>query len=88
MVAQPGFGRSGYVWAIDDLARKSTTLLWHGPRTPLLTRIIREGARRGIRVRVQQRKYSLQQLNAAAQPFGSRHGKATGPGSRFQRLPR
>jgi hypothetical protein len=66
MVAQPGFARSGYVWAIDDLAHKSTIVLWHGPRTPLLARIIREGTRRGIPVTVQQRKYSLQQLNAAS----------------------
>jgi hypothetical protein len=66
MVALPGFASSGYVWAIDDLKHKSTILLWHGARTPLLARIIREGARRGIGVTVQQRKYSLQQLNAAS----------------------
>jgi hypothetical protein len=80
MVAQPGFVKSGYVWAIDNLAGKSTTLLWYGPRTPLLARIISEGARRGIRVTVQQRKYSLQQLNTAANTVWkqAREGKWAG----------
>jgi hypothetical protein len=36
MIAQPGFARSGYVGAIDDLAHKATTIMWYGPRTPLL----------------------------------------------------
>lgn len=65
MLRQPGFARSGYVGSIDDLARKATTIMWHGPRTHLLTAIIREGARRGIAVHIQQRRYSLQQINAA-----------------------
>jgi hypothetical protein len=80
MVAQPGFARSGYVWAIDNLAHKSTIVLWHGPRTPLLAQIIQEGARRGIRVTVQQRKYSLQQLNAASDAIWkqAREGKWAG----------
>jgi hypothetical protein len=80
MVAQPGFAKSGYVWAIDDLAHKSTVVLWHGPRTPLLARILREGARRGIGVTVQQRKYSLQQLNAASDAIWkqAREGKWAG----------
>jgi hypothetical protein len=65
MFKQPGFARSGYVGTIDDLARKATTIMWYGPRTPLLTAIIREGARRGIAVSIQHRRYSLQQINAA-----------------------
>ena len=65
MFTQPGFARSGYVGTIDDLARKATTIMWYGPRTHLLTAIIREGARRGIAVSIQHRRYSLQQINAA-----------------------
>jgi hypothetical protein len=65
MLRQPGFARSGYVGTIDDLAHRSTTVMWYGPRTHLLTAIIREGARRGIAVHVQHRTYSLRQLNAA-----------------------
>jgi len=65
MFTQPGFARSGYVGTIDNLARKATTIMWYGPRTHLLTAIIREGARRGIAVHVQHRRYSLQQINAA-----------------------
>ncbi len=65
MLRQPGFARSGYVGSIDNLARKATTIMWYGARTRLLTAIIREGARRGIPVHVQHRKYSLQQINAA-----------------------
>jgi hypothetical protein len=80
MVGLPGFAGSGYVWAIDDLKHKSTILLWHGPRTPLLARIIREGSRRGIGVTVQQRKYGLQQLNAVSAAIWSQaaHGKWAG----------
>jgi hypothetical protein len=62
---QRGFATSGYVGAIDDLPRKGMAVMWHGPRTPLLTAIIREGLRRGIRVGVQRRKYGLQQLRSA-----------------------
>jgi hypothetical protein len=65
LIAQPGFARSGYVGSIDNLAHRAMTVMWYGPRTPLLTALIREGARRGIAVGVQHRKYSLQQLNAA-----------------------
>jgi hypothetical protein len=65
MLSQSGFARSGYVGSIDDLARKATTIMWYGPRTNLLTAIIREGARRGITVHIQHRRYSLQQINAA-----------------------
>jgi hypothetical protein len=65
MIGLPGFARSGYVGSADDLAHKATTVMWYGPRTPLLTAIIKAGARRGIAVAVQQRKYSLQQIDAA-----------------------
>jgi hypothetical protein len=65
IIGQPGFARSGYVGSIDDLAHKATTVMWYGRRTPLLAAIINEGARRGIAVSVQQRKYSLQQIDAA-----------------------
>jgi hypothetical protein len=66
MIAQPGFAGSGYVGAVDDLANRATAILWYGPRTPLLTATIVEGARRGLKVTVQTRSHSLQQLDAAA----------------------
>jgi hypothetical protein len=50
---------------IDDLARKATTVMWYGPRTPLLAAIIKTGSERGIKVSVQARKYSLEQIYAA-----------------------
>src|SRR6185437_8876054 len=80
MVALPGFASSGYIWGIDNLKHKSTIVLWYGPRTPLLARIIREGAQRGINVTVQHRKYSLQQLNAASDAIWKQaaEGKWTG----------
>lgn len=65
MSEQPGFADSGYVGSIDDLPNKATTIMWHGARTRLLAAVIAEGARRGIRVSVQPRRYSLQQLEAA-----------------------
>jgi hypothetical protein len=64
MIGQPGFARSGYVGSIDNLARKAMTIMWYGPRTPLLAAILQEGARRGIAVTIQHRKYSLQQIEA------------------------
>jgi hypothetical protein len=66
LMAQPGFAHSGYVGSIDNLAHRAMTVMWYGPRTPLLTALIREGARRGIAVGVQHRKYSLQRLRAAS----------------------
>jgi hypothetical protein len=65
MLTQPGFARSGYVGSIDHLAHKATTIMWAGPRTALLAKIIAEGQRRGIKVSVQHRRESLQQLDAA-----------------------
>ena len=65
MLTQRGFDRSGYVGSIDQLARKGTTIMWAGPRTRLLASIIAEGQRRGIKVSVQHRAQSLQQLNTA-----------------------
>jgi hypothetical protein len=65
MIGQAGFADSGYVGSVDDLQHKATTILWAGPRTALMSAILREGARRGITVSVQQRNHSRQQLNAA-----------------------
>jgi hypothetical protein len=64
LMARPGFVGSGYVGSMVDLAHKSMTIMWHGSRTPLLAAFIREGARRGIPVYVQHRRYSLQQIHA------------------------
>ena len=80
MIAQPGFARSGYVGAIDDLAHKATTIMWYGPRTPLLKAILKEGERRGIAVSVQPRQHSLRQIDAAVNAIWRQaaRGKWTG----------
>jgi hypothetical protein len=65
IISRPGFRRSGWVGSIDDLAHKAMTVMWHGPRTPLLAAIIRQGERRGIAVSVQPRQHSLEQIDAA-----------------------
>lgn len=65
IIRQPGFARSGWVGSIDNLARKAMTVMWSGPRTPLLTAIIAQGEQRGITVTIQHREHSLQQLKAA-----------------------
>jgi hypothetical protein len=65
LFAQHGFAGSGYLGSIDDLTHKATTIIWHGPTSPLLKAALQQGARRGITVHVQHRKYSLQQLSAA-----------------------
>ncbi len=66
MIGQAGFASSGYIGSVDDLPHKATTLLWSGPGTPFLRAVIAEGARRGVKVSVQHRRYSLRQLNTAA----------------------
>jgi hypothetical protein len=65
MLAAPGFANSGYVGSVDDLQHKATTVLWAGPRTALLSAIVRRGAELGIAVSVQQRSHTLQQIDAA-----------------------
>jgi hypothetical protein len=66
VVTRPGIAGSGYMGTIDDLAHKATTIMWHGARTPFLAALVNEGARRGIKVSVQSREYSMAQLKAAA----------------------
>jgi hypothetical protein len=82
MLGQAGFATSGYIGSIDDLAHKATTLMWSGPRTPFLRAVIAHGARQGITVSVQHRKYSLRQLERAAQTTW--HQAAAGQWSGFK----
>lgn len=65
MISQPGFANSGYVGSVDHLQHKATTILWSGPRTALLSAIVREGERRGIAVSVRRRSHSLRQIDTA-----------------------
>lgn len=82
MLGQAGFAASGYIGSIDDLARKATTLMWSGPGTPFLRAVIAHGARQGITVSVQHRKYSLRQLERAA--LTTWHQAAAGQWSGFK----
>ncbi len=65
MFTQPGFADSGYVGSIDDLRDKSMVLMWYGAQTPFLSAVLNQGISRGIQVSIQQRTFSLQQINAA-----------------------
>jgi hypothetical protein len=59
----PGISGAGYVESINDAARKSTTLLWHGS-SPLQQTVIRQGKARGIAVSVRPWAYSRAQIDA------------------------
>ncbi|HEX6499846.1 MAG TPA: hypothetical protein VF054_12555 [Micromonosporaceae bacterium] len=47
------------------LQTTAITIMWYGPRTPLLSALIDEGLRRGIAVSIQPRQHSLRQIAAA-----------------------
>ncbi|PYC88422.1 hypothetical protein C7C46_00680 [Streptomyces tateyamensis] len=64
LIARPGINESGFIESVHDAANLSMTLLWHG-NSPLQEQARREAATRGITVKFEQRKYSLQQLKAA-----------------------
>lgn len=65
--ALPDQARAGFIATVDDVPRKSATLLWNGLPTRNQELIIAEAKRRGIKTLVQQRDHSLADLNAAAQ---------------------
>jgi hypothetical protein len=63
--AQPGITTSGYVTSIDDPDAGSTILVWHGPPDDMQRQIVDEARRRHIPVSIQQRKYSMDDLERA-----------------------
>lgn len=65
LISQAGLETSGYIESVNDAKAQSTTLLWKG-RSPLQRKAIAEGAKRGITVTVEQRKYGRDELKRAA----------------------
>jgi len=64
--ALPGIKTSGYVTSINnEPADGSTVLVWHGPPDRLQQQILDEARRRGIPATVQQRRYSMADLERA-----------------------
>ncbi|WP_189336124.1 hypothetical protein [Actinoplanes ianthinogenes] len=72
IIQQPSLGHSGYIESVNDAASLSTTLLWHGPSDDTQRNIIAEGRRRGISVKVEQRRYSREQLVEAVETLAKR----------------
>jgi hypothetical protein len=65
--ALPGIKTSGYVTSINnEPVDGSVALVWHGPPDPIQRQIIDEAGRRHIPISVQQRKYSMPDLERAA----------------------
>ncbi|WP_436531948.1 hypothetical protein [Actinoplanes sp. HUAS TT8] len=73
--SRPGIDSSGYIESVNDAGTRSTTLLWHGPADDLQQQIRDEAARRGIAVTVQQRRYTVADLNAALKKLDGRSGR-------------
>jgi hypothetical protein len=64
--ALPGIKTSGYVTSINnEPADGSTVLVWHGPADRVQQQILDEAHRRGIPISVQQRRYSMADLERA-----------------------
>ncbi|WIM95017.1 hypothetical protein ACTOB_007078 [Actinoplanes oblitus] len=72
IIQQPGLVHSGYIESVNDAETLSTTLLWHGPADDTQRDIVAEARRRGISVKVEQRRYSRDQLVNAVQTLAKR----------------
>ncbi|MDQ2850003.1 MAG: hypothetical protein M3Y49_04570 [Actinomycetota bacterium] len=62
IVVQPEYENSGFVASANDHGSKTKTVLWAGPQTSLLDRIVGEADARGIGLTVQHVKYSRANL--------------------------
>ncbi len=60
--AQPEYEDSGFVGSANDHGSKTKTVLWSGPQTSLLDRIVGEADARGIGLVVRHVKYSRTDL--------------------------
>jgi len=69
--AQPGIKTSGYVNSIDDPVAGSMILVWNGPPDRMQRRIMDEARRRHIPITVRQSKYSMADLERAANQLSS-----------------
>jgi hypothetical protein len=63
---RPGIKSSGYVTNINDPDAGSTILVWHGPPDRIQRQIMDEAHRRHIPISIQQRKYSMEDLERAS----------------------
>jgi hypothetical protein len=63
----PGIKTSGYITSINnEPVDGSIVLVWHGPPDPVQRQILDEARRRHIPISVQQRRYSMADLQRAA----------------------
>jgi hypothetical protein len=69
--ALPGINTSGYITNINDAATGSTILVWHGPPDRTQQQILDEARRRNISISVQQRRYSLADLERATRQLAA-----------------
>ncbi len=77
IITRPGIEASGYVESVNDPANLSTTLLWHGPADAMQASILAEAKRRGIAAKVEQRKYSMRDIQKAAKRAVEGSGRGT-----------
>jgi hypothetical protein len=71
ITTQPGIEDSGYVTSVNDPDTGSTTLVWHGPPDRMQQQILDEARRRGIPVSLRACKYSLADLERAAEQLNA-----------------
>lgn len=67
IVNQPEYPDSGFVVSADEHAAKTKTVLWAGPSTAFLAKIVSEADARGIGLAVRQVKYSRADLARGCQ---------------------
>ena len=67
IIKQPGYEDSGFVVSADDHGSKTKTVLWAGPATPWLARIVSEADARGIELVIRKVKYSRADLARACE---------------------
>ncbi len=67
IVTQPEYEDSGFVTSANDHASKAKTVLWAGPPSPFLTRIVSQAEARGITLVFRQVKYSRADLARACE---------------------
>jgi hypothetical protein len=72
IVANPKFKDGGYIQTINDVARGSAELLWHG-ESPLQQEATAEAAARGIELRITSRPFSCNKAKLRLAPFWTKH---------------
>ena len=62
IVTQPEYEGSGFVVSANDHESKTKTVLWAGPSTPFLAKIVNKADERGIGLVIRKVKYSRADL--------------------------